>query len=63
MSFFSWFTFKKIKIAVIVKTDDTLKRDDNISKKMSAISEKTDGIVNRIIDLEMQNFSDRFVAV
>ena len=30
---------------------------------MSAVSEKTEGVVNRIIDLKMQNFLDRFVDV
>ena len=30
---------------------------------MSAISEKTRGIANRIIDLKLQNFVDRFVDV
>ena len=30
---------------------------------MSAVSKKTDVIINRIIDLEMQNFSNRFVDV
>ena len=28
---------------------------------MSAVSEKTDGIVNRILNLEMQNLADRFI--
>ena len=47
----------------MVTADDILTIDNNISKKCLRYLKKTSGIINKFIDLEMQNFADGFVDV